>query len=192
MTDHRAVVIGASAGGPSALEQLLAQLPAAFPVPVIVVLHVHRSSGGEWARSLDARLAIAVKIAEDKEPLCPATVYLAPPDYHLLVERDRSLSLCVDEPVCFSRPSIDVLFASAADTYRRGLLALVLTGANCDGAEGARRVAQRGGRVLVQDPTTALAATMPQATLDAVPGAEVLMPDEIAARLIDFADGRLP
>jgi two-component system, chemotaxis family, protein-glutamate methylesterase/glutaminase len=192
---HHAIVIGASAGGPSALDEILGALPEGFPLPVIVVMHVHRTSGATWAQSLDARMAITVKMAEDKEVLRPSTVYMAPPDYHLLVERDRSLSLCVDEPVSYSRPSIDVMFSSAAAAYRRGLLAVVLTGANADGAAGVRRVVERGGWVLVQDPAHAVAPTMPQAAIDAAAegSAAVVVPlSEIASHMIQFAEGRRP
>jgi len=127
---------------------------------------------------------VDVREAEDKEPLEAGTVYFAPPDYHLLVELDRRLSLSSEEPVLYSRPSIDVLFESAADAYGSGLVGVVLTGANSDGARGLRAVRDAGGVALVQRPDQAQVAAMPQAALDACPGAVPLSLDEIASFLI--------
>ena len=121
--------------------------------------------------------------AEDKEPIEPGVAYFAPPDYHLLVEDERRLSLSGEEPVLFSRPSIDILFESAADAYGDGLIAVVLTGANSDGAQGLKAVVEAGGVAIVQNPDGAYAAAMPEAAIAACPNARVLPLNEISAHL---------
>ena len=143
-----AVVIGASAGALEALSSLLPALPSDYRLPILIVVHLPPDKTSLLAELLRARCAIRVREAEDKEPIEPGVVYFAPPDYHLLVEQDRRLSLSDDEPVLFSRPSIDVLFESAADAYGGGLIGVVLTGANSDGANGPQgcgRSRRRGG-----------------------------------------------
>lgn len=161
-----AVVVGASAGAVEALGVLLPGLASSLPVPVIVVVHIPPSRPSLLADLFSTRCALAVREAEDKQPVDPGTIWFAPPGYHLLIERDRSFSLSLDEPVNYSRPSIDVLFESAADAYEARLLAMVLTGANQDGAHGAATVKARGGVVAVQDPTSALAPTMPALAIE--------------------------
>jgi two-component system chemotaxis response regulator CheB len=179
-----AVVLGASAGAVEALSVILPGLPADFPLPVLAVVHLPADKKSVMAELFQARCRIAVKEAEDKEPVCGGTVYFAPPDYHLLVEPDRRLSLSSEEAVHYSRPSIDVLFESAADVYGPALVAVVLTGANKDGAEGLRSVCNAGGTALVQDPAAAFASAMPVAARLACPSAEVLGLDAIASRLL--------
>jgi len=169
-----AIAIGASAGGVQALLELLPRLPQTFPVPVFVVLHVPADRSNLLAPLLDSRCDIAVKEAEDKEAARPGVVYFAPSDYHLLVELNGDLSLSSDELVNFSRPSIDVLFESAADTYGAGLVAVLLTGANQDGAQGVAAVAAAGGTVLIECPDTAYARTMPEAGIALCPTATVI------------------
>ena len=178
-----AVVIGASAGAVDALSALLPALPKGYPLPVMVVVHLPPDKKSVMAELFRDKCAVAVREADDKEPLAPGTVYFAPPDYHLLVEPDRRLSLSSEEPVHFSRPAVDVLFESAADAFGAGLVGVVLTGANADGARGLRAVLAAGGAGLVQDPATALAAAMPRAALAANPAARSLPLDQIAARL---------
>ena len=170
----QAVVIGASAGAVEALSLILPRLPEDFGLPVLVVVHVPPDRRSIMADLFRAKCRLAVKEADDKEPLAAGTVYFAPPDYHLLVEADKSLSLSYDEPVLFSRPSIDVLFESAADAYGAGLIAIVLTGANQDGASGLRAVAEAGGVTIVQDPDGAFAPAMPEAAIQMCPNARVL------------------
>ena len=160
-TDVDAIVIGASAGAIEALGVLLPALPATLPAPVIVVVHLPANHQSLLTELFKPRCALRVREAEDKQTVEPGTVWFAPPGYHLLIERDRSFALSVDEPVHFSRPSIDVLFESAVDAYQARLLALVLTGANQDGASGAAMIREAGGLVGVQDPSTAIASTMP-------------------------------
>ncbi|MGF7155663.1 chemotaxis protein CheB [Novosphingobium gossypii] len=184
-----AIVIGASAGAIQALLRILPQLPSGFALPVLVVIHVPPGRRSELAGLFAGKCRVPVREAEDKEPIVPGTVYFAPPDYHLLVEvaegADHTLSLSTDEPVFFSRPSIDVLFESAAEAYGDALMAVVLTGANEDGARGLRSVAEAGGRVCVQDPATAYARTMPDAALAACRRARVLSIPQIVDCLID-------
>jgi two-component system chemotaxis response regulator CheB len=183
-----AVVVGASAGALEALSAILPSLPHEYPFPVFAVVHQPPDKDSILARLLGGKSRVRVREAEDKEPIEPGTVYLAPPDYHLLVERDGHLSLSSDEPVHFSRPSIDVLFESAADAYGAGLVGVVLSGANQDGARGLRAVAEAGGVALVQRPDTAFASMMPSAALEAVPSARSLTLSEIADYLIHVAE----
>jgi len=173
-------VIGGSAGAFEALSVLLPSLPADYPLPVLVVVHIPRDRPSALAELFRAKCRVQVTEAEDKEPVRPGVVYFAPPDYHLLVEADGRLSLSSEEPVMFSRPSIDVLFESAADAYGERLVGIVLTGANSDGAKGLRMIGDAGGTALVQDPATAQAAAMPLAALYACPGARALSLAEIA------------
>jgi len=179
-----AIVIGASAGAISALTVLLPSLPADFALPVLIVLHLPPDKRSEVAGLFAAQCRLKVKDAEDKEPIRAGVVYFAPPDHHLLVEPDLCTSLSRDEAVLYSRPSIDVLFASAADAYGDGLLGIVLTGANSDGAEGLREVIAAGGTGVVQDPSTAEASAMPQAALDACPTAVPLSLDAILEHML--------
>ena len=175
-----AIVIGASAGALEALSSLLPGLAADYRLPILIVVHLPPHKNSLFAQLLRARCAIQVREAEDKEPIKPGVAYFAPPDYHLLVEDDRRLSSSGDEPVLFSRPSIDVLFESAADAYRGGLIGLVLTGANSDGARGLKAVVEAGGLAIVQSPDGAHAAAMPEAAIAACPDARVLPLNEIA------------
>jgi two-component system, chemotaxis family, protein-glutamate methylesterase/glutaminase len=178
-----AVVIGASAGALEALSAILPLLPANFRLPLMVVVHLPPGKRSVLAELLQAKCRIPVQEAEDKEPISAGTVYVAPPDYHLLVEGDRSLSLSSDEPVLFSRPSIDVLFETAADAYGPALIAIVLTGSNQDGAKGMAAVVEQGGIALVQSPGGAFASAMPEAAIAACPSARVMSLDAIAAYL---------
>ncbi|EIL94912.1 MULTISPECIES: chemotaxis protein CheB [Rhodanobacter] len=171
--DVDAIVIGGSAGGVQALHALLAQLPADFPVPVLVVLHLPRDRPSQIADLLATHCALPVREAIDKMPLEQGVVF-APPDYHLLVEDESSLALSMDEPVLFSRPAIDPLFVSAAAVFSRRLLAILLTGASADGSEGVAAVRRAGGTVWIQQPDDAVASFMPAAAL-AHAGAEAVL-----------------
>lgn len=163
-----AVVVGASAGGVEALLTIFKDLPCDFGLPIIVVLHLPDERRSQLAEVFERRLSIAVKEAGDKEPIIPATLYFAAPGYHLSVEDDYSFSFSQEARVHYSRPSIDYLFESAADAYQQRLAAILLTGANQDGAQGLETVKLRGGLTIVQDPEEALVATMPQAALDRI------------------------
>ncbi|MCI0995803.1 chemotaxis protein CheB [Pseudomonas corrugata] len=160
-----AIAVGVSAGGVEALLRLFGQLRKGFRLPVLVVLHLPNERHSQLAQVLGHRLAIPVEEARDKQDIQAGTLYVAAPGYHLSVEADRSLSLSLEEPVHHSRPSIDVLFESAADVYGSSLLAIVLTGANDDGARGLARVKELGGITVVQDPAEAQVSTMPEAAL---------------------------
>jgi two-component system chemotaxis response regulator CheB len=164
-----AVAIGASAGGVEVLSVLLSALPASCRASFFIVMHIPRERPSLLADVFNARCALPVREAEDKEPVQPGTVYFAPPDYHLLLDRGPVLALSSDEPVHFSRPSIDVLFDSAADIYGERLLGLILTGANQDGAEGLAAVGRAGGRTVVQEPGGAAVPFLPEAALQVGP-----------------------
>jgi two-component system chemotaxis response regulator CheB len=160
-----AIVVGASAGGVEALLNIFTPLRKGFSLPVLVVLHLPDERNSQLAQVFRHRLAIPVEEAQDKQDIRPGTLYVATPGYHLSIEADRSLSLSLEAPVHHSRPSIDVLFESAADVYGPRLLAVLLTGANSDGARGLARVKELGGFTVVQDPQEAQVATMPEAAL---------------------------
>ena len=183
-----AVVIGTSAGGVEALSVLLPALPAALQVAVFIVLHLPRERPSLLAEIFGARCALPVREADDKEPVLPGTVYFAPPDYHLLLEPGPSLALSIDDLVHYSRPSIDVLFQSAAEVYGERLLGIILTGANEDGAAGLRSVQDAGGVTIVQDPGTAFQARMVHAALGLCQPDFVLPLDEIASLLRALAE----
>ena len=180
-----AIVIGASAGALEALSSILPLFPVNYGLPVIIVVHVPPDKKSIMAELFQAKCDIEVHEAEDKEPIRGGTVYFAPPDYHLLVETDKSLSLSNDEPVLYSRPSLDVLFESAADAYGPGLVAVVLTGANQDGAKGIKAVVEAGGTAIVQSPEGAYAAAMPEAAIAECPSARTMSLKEIATYLQD-------
>ena len=173
---YEAVVMGASAGGLSALSAVLSALPGDFPLAVAVVLHLGPGSDSFAARHLAGNCALPVKEAEEKEPVAGGTVYVAPPGYHLLVEEKRTFSLSTEEPVIFSRPAIDPLFETAAEAYCEGLVGVILTGASPDGAMGMRRVKTLGGLTVVQDPADAEAEEMPRAAISAADPVDHVLP----------------
>ena len=179
----QAIVIGVSAGGLKALSVILPGLPRDFGLPILIVIHLPPGKKSIVADLFDEKCQVTVSEAEDKEPIQAGRIYFAPPDYHLLVEPDKRLSLSSDEPVLFSRPSIDVLFETAADAYGPDLVGIVLTGANNDGAQGLRAVSLAGGTAIVERPDQAFAGAMPLAALDACPEAKILSLDEITAYL---------
>jgi two-component system, chemotaxis family, protein-glutamate methylesterase/glutaminase len=179
----QAVAMGASAGALDALSTVLAKLPSGFPLPLLIVTHLPPDKESILSSLLADKCEIAVREAEDKEPIVPGVVFIAPPNYHLLVEKDGRLSLSSDDAVQFSRPSIDVLFESAADAYGPALIGIILTGANDDGARGLRAIADAGGMVLVQRVDLAYASAMPRAALVACPAAREMTLEEIATYL---------
>jgi len=185
-----AVVIGASAGGVQALSALSAALPADLRVPCFVVIHLPRESPSLLPEIFSAHCKRPVGEAQDKESVQAGTVYIAPPDYHLLLDRGPTLALSTDELVHYSRPSIDVLFESAADVYGKGLLGIILTGWNQDGADGLQAVHRAGGLTIVQNPDTAEAPVMPQAALARTAVDYILNLEEIAALLAALPAGK--
>jgi two-component system chemotaxis response regulator CheB len=168
------------------MTKLLGGLPEEFPIPIVVVQHRSKDSDRLLVQLLQDATHLNVCEVEDKDVLCAGTVYVAPANYHILIESGH-LSLTTEEPVRFSRPSIDVMFSSAADTYRSETIGVVLTGANDDGARGLAHIVKRGGRALVQDPKTAEIPFMPDAAIEAVPTAEVLALEDIAPRLLELS-----
>jgi two-component system chemotaxis response regulator CheB len=178
--DLDAIVIGTSAGGVEALSILLPALQPDLRAAVFVVLHLPRERPSLLAEIFGPRCRLPVREGEDKQPVEPGTVYFAPPDYHLLLDEGPSLALSTDPPVHFSRPSIDVLFESAADVYGARLLGVILTGASTDGALGLEAVHRAGGMTIVQEPHTALVPVMAEAALKRGPVDLVLPLDQIA------------
>ena len=183
---YSVVAVGTSWGGLSALTKLLGALPGDFRIPVVLVQHRSKDSERLLVQLLQDATALKVCEIEDKDPLTPGTVHVAPANYHVLIE-DGYASLTVEEPVRFSRPSIDVMFSSAADTYRSATIGVVLTGANEDGALGLAHIVKRGGLALVQDPKTAEIPIMPEAAIRAVPTGEVLALARLAPRLVELS-----
>jgi two-component system chemotaxis response regulator CheB len=179
----KAVAIGASAGGVQALLQILPPLPAAYPLPILIVVHVPPDRDNALVALFRNRCQLEVKEAEDKEPARPSVVYFAPSDYHLLVEADGTLSLSSDDLLNHSRPSIDVLFESAADAFGPAMAGVILTGANEDGAVGLQAVCKAGGAAIVEQPEGAYAPLMPSAARKACPDADVLTLEAIAIYL---------
>jgi two-component system chemotaxis response regulator CheB len=182
---YEVIVVGASLGGLAALKALLGGLPADFPLPLAIVQHVGQDAGSELAALLQRQSRMTVREAEDKMPLDPATVYIAPSGYHLLVEHG-SLALSVDEPVRFARPSIDVLFESAADAYGERVIGIALTSSSDDGARGLAVIRARGGMAIVQDPASAESRVLPDAALRLAGADRVLTPAALASFLADF------
>jgi two-component system, chemotaxis family, protein-glutamate methylesterase/glutaminase len=183
---HRLVVIGTSWGGLEALRTILRALPSELDAAVVVAQH--RSPGSHATAFRDLLRAVTrlrVREAGDKDELRPGTVYIAAPDYHLLIQ-ERTVALSTDEPVQHARPSIDVLFETAAESYRERCVGVVLTGANADGARGLRRVVELGGAALVEDPATATRNEMPLAAIAAAPAARVAPIAELASMLVDL------
>ena len=170
---YEIAVVGTSWGGLAALRQLVAALPEDLPMPVVLIQHRHKLSDSALPTLLQDKTPLRVCEVEDKAPIEPGAVYVAPADYHLLIERGY-FTLSVEEPIRYSRPSIDLTFSTAADVYGAKTIGAVLTGANADGAEGLRRIAERGGLALVQEPVTAESPTMPSAALKAVPASRVM------------------
>jgi two-component system chemotaxis response regulator CheB len=188
------LVIGGSAGGIDALIEILPALPASFPAPVVVLLHLPEGGVSVLNQILARHSALPVQDVEDKAPLAPGTIYLAPPAYHLLVEKSWRLGLSQDWPEHHCRPSIDVLFESAADCAGADAVAVLLTGANDDGAAGIAAVARAGGTTVVQDPASALSPEMPRAALALCQPSQVLPLQEIGPYLVRLwrAPGKQP
>jgi two-component system, chemotaxis family, protein-glutamate methylesterase/glutaminase len=183
---YELVVMGTSTGGLHALTRLLADLPASFPLPIAIVQHRSRDSDERLSLLLGGASRLPVHEAEDKQPLRSPGVYLGPPDYHLLIEAD-SVALSTEEPVAYSRPSIDVLFESAAYSRGSAVIGVLLTGANQDGTRGLQRIKERGGYVIVQNPDSAESAFMPKHAVKNLRPDRVLNLEQIAAELVTRA-----
>ena len=183
------VVVGASWGGLQALTTLVSGFPAGFPMPVVLVQHRSRDSTSALAELLQDVSKLCVCEVEDKAPIVDGHVHIAPPDYHLLVDRG-AFALSTEAPHRYSRPSIDITFESVANEYNELAIGVVLTGANQDGSAGLRTIVSRRGTAIVQDPETAESPTMPRAALEAVPTATVLPIEGIAPFLVRLATRR--
>jgi len=177
------VVIGASKGGVDAIERILHTLPVPFELPIVICLHAHPELGDVFTRTFDSCCQQRVIEADEKTTPLAGNVYVAPPGHHLLIERDGTFSVSVDQKVSYARPSIDVLFESAAVAWRSALVAVLLTGANSDGADGMRRVRESGGLTVVQSPEEADCPVMPEAAIAATEIEFVLSLDEICSFL---------
>lgn len=183
-----AVVVGASAGGVHALLNLFSGLPAHFRLPIVTVLHLSSGRDSQLPEIFRHRLSMNVREAADKEKIKPSTLYFAGPGYHLSVEADRSFSLSCEEPLNYSRPSIDVLMVSAADAYGTSLAGILLTGANLDGSDGMAHIKERGGITVVQDPAEAEVPTMPESAIRRSPPSLILTLADIRNLLIELND----
>lgn len=180
---YELVVVGASLGGVHALGALLGGLPDDFPAPLAIVQHRSKETDGTLQAVLQRMSALPVCEVVDKQPLNGRCAYVAPADYHLLIDRG-SFALSTEGPVLYARPSIDVLFESAADTYGASVVGVILTGASADGAHGLAMIKAAGGLALVQDPTTAECRVMPEAAIAHTGVDRVLPLDDIAPTLM--------
>ncbi|MCG2750326.1 MAG: chemotaxis protein CheB [Desulfobacteraceae bacterium] len=184
---YKVVVVGGSAGGFEALSAIVSLLSSDFDLPVLVVQHLHTSDDGSLARHLARATRLTVVEPCDKEPIEHGKVYVAPANYHMLAERNRTIALSVDEKVNWSRPSIDVLFESAARAFGESVIAVILSGASADGARGMVAIREVGGLTMAQNPANAVMPVMPKSAIDAGGVDEVLEPEEIGYRLVERA-----
>jgi two-component system, chemotaxis family, protein-glutamate methylesterase/glutaminase len=183
----KAVVTGASYGGMEAIKLLVTELSSAgITVPVIAVLHIGNNNIHTYLSSLNSKTGFVVKEASEKETIAPGTVYFAPPNYHLQVENNFTFSLSTDKKVNFSRPSIDVLFETAAWTFRENLLGVLLTGSNNDGARGLKTIKDYGGTTIVENPETAHGKTMPRSATELFTPDYILDLSDIAAKIVEL------
>jgi len=184
---YEAIVIGVSSGGMTALKFIFSALPAGFSIPIIIVQHISAHSDNEWIKLLNNKSNVTVKEADEKEKIVSGTSYIAPANYHLLIENNKTFSLTIDERVNFARPSIDVLFESAAEAYKDKLIGIVLTGSNNDGTKGIKRIKELGGMVIIQDPKTAESSIMPASAIAVVQPDYILSLEKIVQLLIKLA-----
>jgi two-component system chemotaxis response regulator CheB len=192
MAEIEVIVIGGSAGALEPLLAILPGLPGALAIPIVIVLHVAPNHHSLLPELLGRACARPVREIEDKVRLEPRMIHVAPPNYHVLLERDGALSLSVDPPVYFSRPSIDVLFESAADAFGAASAAILLSGANEDGARGLARILAAGGAAAIQDPATAAHPEMPASAARLAPGVPALSPDALTRWCANLTSARTP
>jgi len=181
---YEAIVIGTSSGGMNALKFLFSALPIDFSIPIIIVQHISPRSDNQWIKLLNINSKLYLKEADEKEKIEHGKVYIAPPNYHLMIERNKTFSLTIDERVNYSRPSIDVLFESAAEAYKNKLIGVILTGSNNDGTNGIKRIQECGGLIIAQDPETAESSYMPASAIATNQPDYILSLEEITALLI--------
>ena len=181
---YEAIVIGVSSGGMNALKIISSSLPVHFNIPIIIVQHLSAHSDSLWINLLNEKSHLDLKEADEKEKIEKGNIYTAPPNYHLLIEKDKTFSLTIDERVNFARPSIDVLFESAAEAYKNKLIGIVLTGSNSDGTKGIKRIKECGGLAIIQDPKTAESEYMPKSAIAAIEPDYILSLEEIVELLL--------
>src|ERR1039457_1757576 len=181
---YEAIVIGVSSGGMNAMKVMFSLLPKDFKTPIIIVQHISARSDNQWITLLNASANLSIKEADEKEKIENRKVYIAPPNYHLLIEKNKTFSLTIDERVNFARPSIDVLFESAADAYKTKLIAVILTGSNNDGTNGIKRIQECGGLTIIQDPVSAESSYMPASAIAAIKPDHILSLEDIIQLLI--------
>ena len=183
---YEAIVIGVSSGGMNALKIISSTLPAHFNLPIIIVQHLSAHSDSHWIKLLNEKSLLNIKEADEKDTIEKGNIYIAPPNYHLLIEKDKTFSLTIDERVNFARPSIDVLFESAAEAYTNKLIGIVLTGSNSDGTKGIKRIKDCGGLAIIQDPETAESEYMPKSAIAAIVPDYILPLENIIELLIQL------
>jgi two-component system, chemotaxis family, protein-glutamate methylesterase/glutaminase len=181
---YDAIVIGTSSGGMNALKFIFSALPVDFSIPIIIVQHISPRSDNQWIKLLNNNSKLYLKEADEKEKIEQGIVYIAPPNYHLMIERNKTFSLTIDERVNYSRPSIDVLFESAAEAYKNKLIGVILTGSNNDGTKGIKRIKENGGLTIAQDPETAESSYMPASAIAAIQPDYILSLEKITELLI--------
>lgn len=181
-----AIVMGVSSGGMNAMKIMFALLPGNFNIPIVVVQHLSSRSDSQWIQLLNDKCELCIKEADEKEKISPGTIYIAPPNYHLLIEKNKTFSLSIDGRVNYARPSIDVLFESAAEAYTDKLIGVVLTGSNNDGTNGIKLIKELGGMAIIQDPATAESAFMPASAMEAIEPDYVLPLEAIAELLVEI------
>lgn len=183
---YDAIVIGVSSGGMNAMKLMFSLFPGDFKIPIVIVQHINSRSDNQWIEILDKKSNIRVKEADEKEKIKEGYVYIAPANYHLLIEKDRTFSFTVDERVNFARPSIDVLFESAAEAYKSRLIGVILTGSSNDGSKGLKQIAEHGGLTIVQNPETAESSYMPEYARTIIEPDYVLSLEDIVKLLIEI------
>lgn len=181
---YKAVVIGLSSGGLEAMKTMFPLLPKEFGLPIIMVQHISPLSTGQWISLIDRFCVLNIKEADEKEEIIKGNIYIAPPNYHLLIENDHTFSLSTEGRVNFARPAIDVLFQTAADAYGETLIGIVLTGSNHDGAMGLKLIKDKGGLCIAQDPEKSISPYMPSTAIATANPHFILSLEEIIHLLI--------
>src|ERR1017187_5941580 len=181
---YEAIVIGVSSGGMNAMKVMFSLLPKDFNTPIIIVQHISARSDNRWIKLLNNNSNLCIKEADEKEKIEKGTIYFAAPNYHLMIEKNKTFSLTIDERVNYARPSIDVLFESAADAYKDKLIGVVLTGSNNDGTNGIKRIQECGGLTIIQNPETAESDYMPASAIAAIKPDYILSLEDITELLL--------
>ena len=183
---YDAIVVGVSSGGLNAMKIMFSLLPREFSIPIVIVQHIGAQSENIWVQLLKDKCKLEIKEADEKEIIEIGKIYIAPPNYHLLIEQDKTFTLTVDERVNYARPSIDVLFETAAEAYQNKLIGIVLTGSNNDGSKGLKRIKEYGGLTIVQQPDTAESSFMPASAIATVQPDYILPLEAIINLLIEI------